>query len=66
MARSIEEVGQGDYVKVGPGRWEEIRSVSKEFRPGTTELRRWTITTASGRTVGMFEAHAYAKWDDPR
>ena len=68
MARSITEVGPGDYVKVGPNRYEEIAHIEKEYDdrlplPGVIP-KRWTVITTSGRHIGMFKAGSYHKKED--
>lgn len=60
--RSVTEVGPGDYVKVGPGRWERIESNSAHGAERTP--RNWTIRTESGRSLGMWDVHRYAKAAD--
>lgn len=57
MGASIDEVGKGDVIKVGPGRLEIISDISSQ------SVNSWnrTITTESGRTVDMLGVHAYGK-----
>ena len=68
MSRSITEVGPGDFVKVGPGRFEEIARIEKDYgdRPPTpkTTPKRWTVVTTSGRRVSMWQARSYYKKED--
>lgn len=62
MARSVTEVGPGDWVKVN-GRWERIltNSAHRQKLP-----RHWTITTVQGGTYGMWDIDLYAKEGDQR
>ena len=59
--RSIDEVGRGDYVKVG-GTWKQIASIT----PGGRTKRDQTIRTTDGSSYTMFDVWAYAKAGDPR
>jgi len=56
--RSIEEVGEGDFVKTGIHHYEEIHRVIGNLP------KRWEIETKSGRTISMFDALSYHKKED--
>lgn len=60
-SRGVQDVGEGDYVKVG-GQWKRI---SHNTAAGSERLpREWTVTTADGRSYGMFDIQRYAKDGD--
>jgi hypothetical protein len=60
-SRSVTDVGQGDYVKIG-GSWERIASNSAAGASHTP--RDWTVTTEDGAEYGMMNIQLYAKADD--
>lgn len=60
-ARSVTDVGAGDYVKVN-GRWEPIASNTAKGAARTP--RSWTVRTTGGASYGMFEIDRYAKAED--
>jgi hypothetical protein len=63
MARSIDEVGKGDYVKISPHRYEKIESIDFGHNDrGRTNS--WSINTESGLSVGMWNARSYHKAGD--
>lgn len=64
--RGVREMEPGDLVKVGPGQYEEIAEVSPGVAPNKPIPREFYVVTTSGRRVGMLEALAYFKKDDPR
>lgn len=64
---SINEVGPGDYVKVGSGRYEKIARIEKTYHPdfpNSAVPRSWTVVTENGQRVGMFEARSYHKKEE--
>jgi hypothetical protein len=60
-ARSVTDVGRGDFVKVG-GEWKQITRA--EVTKVDRRPREWRIETADG-TYGMYEIELYAKAGDP-
>jgi len=64
--RDITEMEPGDFVKVGPGQYEEIVRVSGGVAPDKPIPRDFYVVTKGGRRVGMWEARSYHKKDDPR
>lgn len=53
MSRDITEMMKGDFIKVGPGQYEEIERVDPPMTPGGRVPRNWTITTKSGKSLSM-------------
>ena len=60
-SRSVQEIGPGDYVKVG-GRFEKVSSNSAHGADHTP--RNWTVTTEGGRSYSMWDIGRYAKAGD--
>src|SRR3954469_7904385 len=60
--RGATDVGPGDYVKVADGRWKQI--VSNTAFGEAAVPRSWTITTADGAELGMYDVNRYAKDGD--
>ncbi len=60
-ARSVTEVGKGDFIKVG-GQWKEIASNTAAGAERTP--KSWTVTTTDGGKYGMFNIDRYATKDD--
>lgn len=57
--RSIDEVGRGDFVKVGTT-WKKITSIT----PGGRFRRDQTIRTADGCQYNMGDINRYGKAED--
>lgn len=66
MARSIQDMEPGDFVKVAPGRYEEIASVSPGVAPNGPPPKCFHVVTKKGNVVSMYRALSYYKKDDPR
>ena len=67
MARSIKEVGEGDYVKDLDGSFHEIKSVSGVSADGTIAKPSeggFSVMTRAGKKIGMMEARLYVKRDE--
>jgi len=65
MSRDVREMKPGDFVQVD-GRCEEIASLCPGIAPNKPVPRNFYVVTTGGRTVGMWDADAYFKKDDPR
>lgn len=61
MGVSIGEVGPGDVVKVEPGELGELEVITSIEPSGKWDK---TITTASGRRLGMMPVYAYGKREE--
>lgn len=65
--RNITQVGSGDYVKVGYKHYEKIASVSGVGANGSLAKPSqggFSVTTESGRHIGMTQARSYHKASD--
>ncbi len=60
-ARSVTEVGRGDYIKVGD-QWKKI--VSNSAAGAQSTPRNWVVRTEGGGEYSMWSINAYAKADD--
>lgn len=60
-SRSVNDVGRGDYVKIG-SRWEKISDNSAAGASHTP--RDWTVRTEDGGSYGMYGINRYAKAED--
>jgi hypothetical protein len=60
-SRSVNEVGRGDYVKIG-AQWKRIESNSASGAERTP--RNWTVTTEDGASYDMWSINRYAKAED--
>jgi len=60
-SRSVQDVGPGDYVKIG-SRWEKV--VSNTATGAEHTPRSWTVRTEGGGEHGMFGINRYAKAED--
>lgn len=60
-ARSVTEVGPGDYVKIG-NVWKPI-TTNTAWGDSLTP-RTWTVTTEDGERYDMWSINAYAKRED--
>jgi hypothetical protein len=63
VSRSITEVGRGDFIKIGDGRWKEILD---NPGMGSSGIAGWLITTTDGSTYDMYDIRAYARAGDFR
>lgn len=60
-SRSVQDVGPGDYVKIG-SHWEKVTSNTAQGAEHTP--KSWSVRTESGREHGMFGINRYAKAED--
>lgn len=58
----VDEVGKGDFVKIGPNSFAEIESVSIDYVSGSKALSMNThVNTVGGGKVYLGQAYAYHK-----
>lgn len=62
--RDVREMRKGDFVKTGPGQFEEIASVSPGVDSGKPLPKDFYVVTADGKKIGMWKARAYFKKED--
>jgi hypothetical protein len=61
-ARSITEVGIGDYIKIADGSWVRI-AYNSAFGAGSTP-RTWIVRSEHGGVFTMYQILRYAKAAD--